>query len=545
MRKCFWKGLAVGIILLFIGTSAIPGFKDDNQAFGVSKHTNEPTTDWWPMFHHDPRHLGCSTSTAPNTNTVLWNFSTGFIVQSSPMVVDGKVYICSNKVYCLNALTGMKIWDYASGWCPSSPAVADGKLYVGINNDLVCLNATTGAIVWNYTTGDFIVSSPAVTNGYVYVGSWDHKVYCFEANLGGKIWDFTTGDKIWSSPAIADDKVIIGSNDHKVYCLTALTGTEIWNYTTGDNVIDSAAVSLGNVYIDSDDNYLYCLNATTGDLLWTYSHPGSVKCPALTDDYLYIACDDDIYCLDPVTGGVIWMLDLNINGVLYTAPALADGKMYLGSSDGHIYCLAGQILWNYSTGAAVWSSPAIGDGKVYIGSDDGKLYCFGDSMGNQPPITPFIQGPYCGKINTEYWFSLGEIMDPEGDQIYCLWDWGDGNSSGWLGPFNSGTAISESHTWSQLGSYLIKVKLKDSFGAESNWSEPLSIKIVELKKAFFFGTFNDFDVTEDLVIFQSRFFIILPSKLILYRGERIAVEKNCSAFSTTIFIIGFDGVAIL
>lgn len=95
----------------------------------------------------------------------------------------------------------------------------------------------------------------------------------------------------------------------------------------------------------------------------------------------------------------------------------------------------------------------------------------------KPFSPPIIYGPFCGKINTEYSFLLGEITDPEADQFYCLWDWGDGNSSGWLGPFNSGTTISESHTWTQPGSYLIKVKLKDSVGVESNWSEPFTISI--------------------------------------------------------------------
>ncbi len=39
------------------------------------------------------------------------------------------------------------------------------------------MNATTGAQLWNYKTGDAVVSSPAVANGIVYVGSYDHIVY--------------------------------------------------------------------------------------------------------------------------------------------------------------------------------------------------------------------------------------------------------------------------------------------------------------------------------------------------------------------------------
>ena len=31
--------------------------------------------------------------------------------------------------------------------------------------------------MWSYTTGDWVVSSPAIANGVVYLGSYDHVVY--------------------------------------------------------------------------------------------------------------------------------------------------------------------------------------------------------------------------------------------------------------------------------------------------------------------------------------------------------------------------------
>ena len=62
----------------------------------------------------------------------------------------------------------------------SSPAVANGVVYVGsCDNNVYALNASTGAELWSYTTGTMGVSSPAVANGVVYVGSDDGKVYAF------------------------------------------------------------------------------------------------------------------------------------------------------------------------------------------------------------------------------------------------------------------------------------------------------------------------------------------------------------------------------
>ncbi|MCJ7697440.1 MAG: hypothetical protein MUO73_03820, partial [Thermoplasmata archaeon] len=48
------------------------------------------------------------------------------------------------------------------------------------------------------------------------------------------------------------------------------------------------------------------------------------------------------------------------------------------------------------------------------------------AVANQPPNPPTITGPHYGKTNTTYTFSIGAITDPDGDQLYGLWDWGDG-----------------------------------------------------------------------------------------------------------------------
>jgi outer membrane protein assembly factor BamB len=60
----------------------------------------------------------------------------------------------------------------------SSPAVANGTVYVGSDDsNIYALNATTGKLTWSFTTGDEVISCPAVVNGVVYVGSYDSYVY--------------------------------------------------------------------------------------------------------------------------------------------------------------------------------------------------------------------------------------------------------------------------------------------------------------------------------------------------------------------------------
>jgi len=94
---------------------------------------------------------------------------------------------------------------------------------------------------------------------------------------------------------------------------------------------------------------------------------------------------------------------------------------------------------------------------------------------NSPPATPQRpSGEPSGQINVEYTYTT-ITTDPNSDQIYYNWSWGDSTTSGWLGPYPSNQTVQANHTWMTKGSYAIKVKAKDSHGAESNWSEPFDI----------------------------------------------------------------------
>lgn len=98
-------------------------------------------------------------------------------------------------------------------------------------------------------------------------------------------------------------------------------------------------------------------------------------------------------------------------------------------------------------------------------------------LSDPPLIPPKPTGPEIGILNETCTFSTS-TTDPNDDQVYYKWNWGDGNFSEWLGPYNSGETAQASYTWTGLGSYLVKVKARDSWGAASSWSEPLYVAIV-------------------------------------------------------------------
>ncbi|KYK26896.1 hypothetical protein AYK20_08470 [Thermoplasmatales archaeon SG8-52-1] len=95
----------------------------------------------------------------------------------------------------------------------------------------------------------------------------------------------------------------------------------------------------------------------------------------------------------------------------------------------------------------------------------------------QPPETPSIpSGPTLGIVGVEYEYS-SKTSDPNGNQIFYKYDWNDGTDSGWIGPYDSGETCVSDHVWNNNGSYKVKVKAKDFFNLESDWSNHLNVII--------------------------------------------------------------------
>jgi hypothetical protein len=106
---------------------------------------------------------------------------------------------------------------------------------------------------------------------------------------------------------------------------------------------------------------------------------------------------------------------------------------------------------------------------------DPSLVIAGISQRPEKPETP--DGPTSGTINEEYTYTTA-TSDPDAeDDLYYLFDWGDGEFSEWVGPYDSGDTAEASHMWTEQGNYEIKVKAKDEHGVQSEWSDPLLVSM--------------------------------------------------------------------
>jgi eukaryotic-like serine/threonine-protein kinase len=277
-------------------------------------------------------------------------------------------------------LNGIRWKFHTDGRVISSPAVVDGVVYVGsTDGNLYAVDAVSGAQKWKFETKAWEVSSPAVAAGVVYFLSYDGHLYSLDSATALVKWKFaTSGEKHYaathlhylqpapetmpdpwdfylSSPCVWNGAVYFGSSDGNVYSLDSGSGAPKWKFHTGDVVHSSPAIANGVLYIGSWDTYLYALDAASGAEKWRFK----------TGD-------------DPVAH--------NHMGI-QSSPAVMDGVVYFGSRDSFAYAIdaaTGKQLWKFSTnGSWVNNSTVVHDGKAYFGTSiPGFMHAVDAKTGN-------------------------------------------------------------------------------------------------------------------------------------------------------------------
>jgi outer membrane protein assembly factor BamB len=282
---------------------------------------------------------------------------------------------------------GSKLWEFTTGGAVhSSPAIGtDGTVYVGSSDGKVyALDGSTGAKRWEYATGGAIRSSPAIgSDGTVYVGSGDWKIYALDGATGAKRWEFVTGWAALFSPSVgADGTVFVASLDGNFYALDGAKGTNRWQFTGGSDSAPAIAAD-GTVYVGASDHKLYAVDGATGTNRWGTAVGDYVSAAIGADGTVYAGSGATVYALDAATGAKRWEFTADSSVAFPTIGV--DGTVYVGSAGHKVYALDGLLghkRWEFSTGGLIYSSPASGaDGTVYVSSNDGKLYALDGNTG--------------------------------------------------------------------------------------------------------------------------------------------------------------------
>jgi outer membrane protein assembly factor BamB len=151
-----------------------------------------------------------------------------------------------------------------------------------------------------------------------------------------------------------------------------------------------------------------------------------------------------VYCVEAKTGKLVWRAAaqerLGPQGTFYSTPAVAYGRVYIGSTDGKVYSYgasSGKLRWSHGTGGYVYGSPAVWRELVLVGSHDSHFYAFDAATGDV--VWRFAAG---GKVagsatvidGVVYFSTLAQktfALDAKSGRQ--LWSYNDGKYAGVIG----------------------------------------------------------------------------------------------------------------
>jgi outer membrane protein assembly factor BamB len=284
------------------------------------------------------------------------------------------------------------------GW--SGATVVDGTLFVvSVEGRLAALNTSDGSRLWpdsvllgTSESKTAIYGTPAVEGELVYVGGYNGKVYAITSSLGAVRWVYPREgnlEPIVGGVVASQGRVYFGCSDGKVYALDAATGDRVQQpFQTGDKIWSTPTIDGGTVYVTSLDNRLYALDTTDGSERWQFEAGGAIiSTPLVYDNIVYVGSfDGHFYAVNAADGSLRWRSEVEASSWFWAKPVVYNSVIYASCLNGRVYILDAksghEVRGAVDLGSPISSWPVVVDDKVIIASQEGKVYSL-DTTNNQ------------------------------------------------------------------------------------------------------------------------------------------------------------------
>ena len=239
---------------------------------------------------------------------------------------QGYVYVAADRLYCLRAGDGAKVW---SDPVPLTTALAAGPDAVyAVQETLFALSSRDGTRLWSFAANAGSMPAPVLAGGVIYLlgyGTQSNVVVAIRASDGARLWESPGPGGGWLACDGSTVCAVSGVGpDVQIQGNAGPLPSQMWTYRA------------------SDGKLLYRSAANAG-----YSLP-----PAMTAGLAFARTAGNgrtpskLHAVDPGSGRTAW----SYPGAS-AAPAAARGRIYTASPAGDLIAL------NASDGTPVWQCP--------------------------------------------------------------------------------------------------------------------------------------------------------------------------------------------
>jgi len=373
----------------------------------------------WPRWR-GPGGNGISMETEWNPKAledgprIVWKVDVG-VGHANVAIKENRLYTVGKGVFCLDAETGEKIWQYTDEvmFDPKASPTIDGK-YIYVLSErgiLLCLKAKNGKLRWRK---DLQVEYETETIPYGYNGSpvIVDDLLILNVNTAGIALNKRTGDLVWASTVHRDKKNSYGyhatpvlynhEGKRNALLLSGLglasvdpeTGKKMWFYEWGqtntarctDPIVFDGKVFLSAGYM-VDQGTLVEMTGNVPRLVWENGNMGSeFSACVYVDGYLYGSNGDhakecQLRCIDVNTGEVMWEEEMKMASL-----TAADGKLIILEENGTLRIAeetpssykeisSCDVLEGERTTRVFFTPPVLCNGKIYCRNNPGDLIC--------------------------------------------------------------------------------------------------------------------------------------------------------------------------
>jgi len=256
--------------------------------------------------------------------------------------------------------------------------------------------------LWWFGARSLLEFPPAIGYGRLFFTNNAGVTFAVGTKTGGRAWHRPSGRCVASSPALSGRLVFQAFlNKHpcnasgsglagQVVAYYVGSGKTRWAKTIGPSET-SPLVEAGHIFVGDWNGDIWALNSNTGRVDWKFHTGGKVKGGlAFADGRVFAGSyDHHVYCLRARDGKLLWRASAQERfgsaANFYSTPAVAYGRVYIGGTDGKVYSYgasSGKLRWSHDTGGYVYSSPAVWHQLVFAGSYSGTFYAFNAATGD-------------------------------------------------------------------------------------------------------------------------------------------------------------------